>query len=169
MKRLLLTVFITGALLSTQVDAQKIVLVDVDHLLQNMDEYRQAQQKLDEIAQIWNREVESKYDAIKTMYNKYQADQVLLSEAKRKAREDEIIEAEKEAREFQREKFGPEGELFVRRQELINPIHDKLYSAIEKYATSRGVDIILDKNSATGILFANEKYDKTEEIKKALK
>ncbi len=149
--------------------AQKVVVIDVDNILESMDDYRQAQQKLDDMAQVWNKEVESRYDAIKTMYNKYQADQVLLSDEKRKEREDAIIQAEKEARDFQREKFGPEGELFTRRQELINPIQDQVYAAIEKYATTRSIDIILDKNSATGILFVDEKYDKTDEIKKNIK
>ena len=149
--------------------AQKVIVIDVDNILESMDTYRQAQQRLDEMALAWNREIETKYDEIKTMYNKYQADQVLLSDDQRKEREDAIINAEKEARELQRQKFGPEGELFSRRQELINPIQDKVFAAIEKYATTRAVDIVLDKNSSTGILFVSDKYDKTEEIKKGLK
>ena len=103
------------------------------------------------------------------MYNKYQAQQVLLSEEAQKQKEDEIVSKEAEVRELQRRRFGPEGDLFLKRQELVAPIQEKVFGAIDDFATDRGYDIIFDKGGSTGLLFANEEYDKTEDIKKRLK
>ena len=103
------------------------------------------------------------------MYSKFQAEQVLLSEDMKKQREDEIVAKEKEVRELQRQKFGPEGALFKKREELVKPIQDRVYGAIEKYAQDKGFDFIFDKGSASGMLYADKRYDKTEDIKALLK
>ena len=105
-----------------------------------------------------------KYDEIKSMYNKYQAEQVLLSDEMRKKREDEIMEAERQVRELQKDKFGPEGQLFEKRRKLVQPIQEKVYVAIEDYANSRGYDFIFDKGGNSGMIFSNPRYDKTEDL-----
>ena len=102
------------------------------------------------------------------MYNKYQAEQVLLSPELKSQREDEIMKKEKEVMDMNKEKFGPEGALFKRRSALVEPIQDRVSETIESYAGDRGYDIILDKNSASGIIFANERYDKTSDIMEKL-
>jgi outer membrane protein len=102
------------------------------------------------------------------MYNKYQAEQVLLSEDMKRQKEDEIMNKEKEVRELQRQKFGPEGELFQKRQELVAPIQNEVFKAVQGFADSRGFDIILDKSSTTGILFLNDEFDKTDDVKRIL-
>ena len=108
------------------------------------------------------------YDQIKALYNKYQAEQVLLSEEARKQKENEITEREKQAREMQREKFGPEGALFRKRQDLVQPIQERVYAAIKTYAEDRGFDFIFDKGSSSGLIFSNSEFEKTADIIKIL-
>jgi outer membrane protein len=161
--------FFFAAFLSLAADAQRIAYVDVNKVLESIKEYQNAQSELDNIANRWRQEIAQEYDKIKGMYNRYQAEQVLLSDDARRTREDEIMEKEKEVRELQRVKFGPEGELFKRRQDLVRPIQDKVYAAIEEYANERGYDFIFDKSGSSGIIFYSPQYDKTEDILKKLK
>ena len=147
---------------------QQVAVVDVATILESMDEYKAAQQELDRIAATWQQEIAQEYDKIKSLYNKYQAEQVLLSDEMRAQRENEIMEKEKMVRELQKQKFGADGELFNKRQQLVSPVQDRVYTAIEAYANDKSIDLIFDKSSATGLIFANERYDKTEEIKKRL-
>ena len=153
----------------TSTNAQKIAIVDINEVLENLPDYRDAQAEVDRVAAEWRQEVAQEYDVIKSMYNKYQAQQVLLSDAAQKEKEEEIVAKEEEVRELQRRRFGPEGDLFLKRQELVAPIQEKVFSAIDDYATDRGYDIIFDKGGSTGLLFANDEFDKTEDIKKRLK
>ncbi len=150
------------------ISAQNVGIVDVTNILDNMDEYLDAQDKLDKLAADWNQEIAKEYDKIKSMYNKYQAEQVLLTDELRTRRENDITSREAQVRELQRAKFGPEGELFLRRQQLVSPIQEKVFGEIEAYANEKGIDIMLDKSSSAGILFASEEYDKTSIIKKRL-
>ena len=163
MKKILLSAA-TMMFLTLSLSAQKIAIIDVNQVLNALPEYKQAQDELDKIALKWRGDIAQQQDVIKGMYNKYQAEQVLMNDEARKKREDEIMVKEKEAREAQRVKFGPEGELFRKRQELVKPIQDKVYSAIEKFANEKGYDLILDKSSSAGLIFANATYDKTQQI-----
>ncbi len=151
------------------VSAQRLALVDVTAVLESMPEYQKSQQQLDQVATQWRQEIAQEQDKIKGMYSKYQAEQVLLSEEMKKQREEEIMTKEKDVRELQRQKFGPEGALFKKREELVKPIQDKVYAAIQQYAESQSYDFIFDKGSASGMLYADKKNDKTEDIKKLLK
>lgn len=156
-------------LLGFTANAQRIAYVDVNKILESIAEYQEAQTELDNTASKWRQDIAQEYDVIKGLYNRYQAEQVLLSDEARRQREDEIMNKEKEVRELQKDKFGPDGALFKRRQELVRPIQDKVYSAIEDYAKDRGYDFIFDKSGAAGIIFSNPQYDKTEDILKSLK
>ena len=149
-------------------NAQKIAIVDVTNILENLSDYENAQKEIDKVAAEWRQEIAQQFDEIKSMYNKYQAEQVLLSDDLKQKREDEIMEREKQVRELQRRRFGTEGDLFRRRQELVSPIQDKVFQAIEDFAGDRGYDIILDKTGSAGLLFASDEYDKTDEIKRSL-
>jgi len=149
--------------------AQKIALVDINEVLESLPDYQEAQKEIDRISAEWRQEIAQEYDKIKSMYNKYQAQQVLLSEEAQKQKEDEIVAKETEVRELQRRRFGPDGDLFLKRQELVSPIQEKVFSAIDDFAADRGYDIILDKGGNTGLLFANDEFDKTEDIKRRLK
>jgi len=155
-----------GAVLffSISANAQKIAFVDVQEILENIAEYQEAQTELDQMANTWRQEIAQEYDIIKGMYNRYQAEQVLLSEDARKTREEEIMNKEKQVRDMQRERFGPEGALFKRRQALVQPIQERVYAAIEEFASERSYDFIFDRSSDSGMIFSNPQYNKTEEI-----
>lgn len=165
MKKLLTTCFIAFAL-SFTLSAQRIAIVDVASVLDGMPDYKTAQAEIDRIAAEWQQELAQEYDKIKAMYNKYQAEQVLLSDAAKKDKEDQIIKKEDQVRELQKLRFGPDGDLFKKRQQMVSPIQDKVFSALQAYAGEKGFDLILDKASATGILFVGPDYDKTDDIKK---
>ena len=163
MRKLTLFLFLTFFSAMT-VTAQRYCVVDVNLVLENMDEYQQAQQELDRIAATWRQEIAEEYDEIKSLYNKYQAEQVLLSEEARQEREEEIMNREKAVRELQKEKFGPEGALFRKRKELVQPIQEKVYRTIEEYAAERAFDFVFDKGGNSGIIYSNNEYDKTRDI-----
>ncbi|MEM9846331.1 MAG: OmpH family outer membrane protein [Bacteroidota bacterium] len=164
MKRSLLVWMAVFAFSFTAVQAQKIAVVDITTILESVDEYQQAQEQLDRRASQWRQEIAQEYDKIKSLYNKYQAEQVLMSDDARKKMEDQITDMEKNVREMQRRKFGPEGELFKRRQELVQPIQDRVYRIIEDYAGERGFDFIFDKAGSAGIIFNKADHDKTQDI-----
>ena len=155
-------------IIGMSVHAQRVAIVDVQAVLEDMSDYLNAQKEIDKVAAAWQQEIAQEYDKIKSLYNKYQAEQVLLSDDQRKEREEEIVQKEKEVRELQKRRFGPEGDLFRKRQELVAPIQNEIFAAIEEYAENKGYDIILDKSSTAGILYTNGEYEKTEEIKRAL-
>ncbi|NND07580.1 MAG: OmpH family outer membrane protein [Saprospiraceae bacterium] len=160
-------VFLLGIFANSH--AQKIAVVDIAYLLENMPDYQNAQAELDKVAEAWQQEISVEQDKIKSLYNKYQAELVLLSEEMKKQKEDEIMKAERQVREMQRQKFGPEGELFQKRQSLVSPVQEKVYGVIQEYANERGYDIILDKGGSSGIIFTNERYDKTDDVLRAIK
>ena len=162
-------VFIFGLMSVFGLNAQRIAVVDINNILENLSDYKSAQEQLDNIASVWRQEISQEYDKIKSLYNKYQAEQILLSDEIKKQREDEIMNKEKEVRELQKRRFGPEGDLFGKRQELVRPIQEIVFTAIESYASDRGYDLILDKAGSAGILFASDALDKTNDIKKRLK
>lgn len=148
--------------------AQKFAYVDTEYILSLLPEYKSAQKKLDELAELWQKEIDKKYEDIDKMYKEYQAEKVLLTADQQKQREDEIIAKEKEAKKFQQDKFGYEGELFKKRQELVKPIQDKIFEAIQKLAKDEGLDFIFDKSSDMTMLFCNAKYDKSDNILSSL-
>ena len=167
-KTLLLALLLIG-FGATSIQAQKIASIDMERILGSITEYQDAQEELDQLAARWQQEINQQYDVIKGMYNRYQAEQVLLSDDQRQAREEEIINKEEEVRELQRQRFGPEGLLFQRRQELVRPIQDAVYEAVEEYASNRGYDFIFDQGGSAGMIFASPKYDKTDDIIAKLK
>ena len=154
-----------GALAS---QAQRIVIVDTKYILGKMPEYTDAQKKLDQTSQQWQKEIDDKQEALNKMYKDFEAEQVMLSEDLKKKREDELFNREKEVRDLQRKRFGFEGDLFKKRQELVKPIQDKVYNAIQKMAFNRMYDIILDKSEGITVIFADPKLDKSEDILKEL-
>jgi outer membrane protein len=154
---------------AVQSNAQKVAIVDISLVLQSIDDYKNAQQDLDNIASKWRQDIAQEQDIVKGMYNKYQAEQVLLSDDQKKKREEEIMVKEKTIREMQKDKFGAEGLLFKKRQELVKPVQERVYAVIEKYASDRGLDLILDKSSSSGIIFSAGVLDKTNDILNLLK
>jgi len=168
MKKLLLLLAVAMTTAFT-VQAQKIAFVDMNTILERIPEYKAAQKELDATAERWKQEISIEYGKIETMYRKYQAQEVLMSETTRQQREQEIVDKEGAVREMQKSKFGPEGDLFKKRQELVKPIQDRVYAVIQKFAGDRGFDFIFDKGSMPGMLFGAPGKDKTEEIIDKLK
>jgi outer membrane protein len=148
--------------------AQKFAYVDMDYILNKMPQYTEAQKQLDKIAEGWQKEVEAKMKQVDDMYKQFQAEQVLMTEAMKQQKIKEIETKEKEVKQFQKDKFGPNGELFTKRQELIKPIQDKIYNEIQKYCVAKGLDFIFDRSSGPTMLYASDKFNKSDEILSAL-
>jgi outer membrane protein len=148
--------------------AQKYAIIDSRYILDKMPEYKEAQKQLDDIAAGWQKDIDGKQADLDKMYKDYDAEQVMLTEDLRKKREDQLFGKEKDLRDLQRKRFGFEGDLFKKRQELIKPIQDKVYNAVQKMAVSRGYDFVLDKSEGITIIFADPKLDKSEDVLKDL-
>lgn len=161
--RLLLVAAIASVSFS-QTKAQKVCYINLEKVLNTVEDYKNAQKEIDEIAQKWQQEIDREREKIKSLYNRYQAEQVLWSEETRQKKEEEIVDLEDKVREMYEKRFGPEGALFKKRQELIRPIQEKVYAVIETYAVERGYDFIYDVNTAAGLLYTNNRYDKTDDI-----
>jgi len=163
MKKILLTLgiaftAITGAL------AQRFAYVDSEYILRHVPEYAAAQAQLKTLSDNWQKEVDARFQEIDRLYKAYQADQVLRTDDMRKRRENEIVEKEKAAKDFQRTKFGPDGELTKKSTELIKPVQDRVAKAVQAVAESENLDMIFDKNSEVMMLYANPRYDKSADV-----
>ncbi|MCB0775557.1 MAG: OmpH family outer membrane protein [Chitinophagaceae bacterium] len=153
---------------ATGLFAQKYAIIDTRYILDKMPEYKTAQQQLDGVADTWQKEIDTKQATLDKMYKDYEAEQVMLTQELQQKREDQLFNLEKELRDLQRQRFGFEGDLFKKRQELIKPIQDKVYNAIQKIAVQRGYDFVLDKSEGITIIFADPKLDKSEDVLKEL-
>lgn len=164
-KTLLVFGFLITALFGA---AQKYAVVDTRYILDKMPEYRNAQQQLDVMSATWQQQIDSMQTALDRLYREFDAEQVMLTAELKKRKEDQLFNKEKELRDLQRKRFGFEGDLFRKRQELVKPVQDKVYNAIQKLAASRGYDFVLDKSEGITIIFADPKLDKSEEVLKEL-
>lgn len=144
--------------------AQNFAYVDTDYILNQIPEYKSAQKKINELAETWQKELDKKYDDIDKMYKAYNVEKVLLNSEQQKQREADIVTKEKEAKKYQQDKFGFEGELFKKREELIKPIQDRVYEAIQKIANKNKLDFIFDKSGDLVMLFSNNRFDKSDEV-----
>ena len=162
MKRILLLLCIL--IFVGNIKAQKFAYVDSQFILEHIPEYNQAKQELDNISYQWQEEIETAYQDIDKLYRAYQTDKVLLTDKMRQDREDEIIEKEKEVKDLQQQRFGTDGDLYKKQEELIRPIQNLIYNAIQEYAEKGRYGIIFDKSSDLLMLFADEDLDKSEQI-----
>ncbi len=167
MKKSLLVILIL-VLGTLGVQAQRYGIVDTKYILERIPEYKEAQKKLDQFSQQWQKEIDDKQAALDKMYRDFEAEQVMLSDELKKKREDELFVREKEIRDLQRKRFGFEGDLFKKRQELVKPIQDRVYNAIQKIAVNRSYDFILDKSEGITVIFADPKLDRSEDVLKEL-
>ena len=163
MKKLLIlaTCFV---LLATVSNAQRYAVIDSKYILDKLPEYKDAQKLLDKFSEQWQQEIETKQTALDKMYKDFDAEQVMLSDELKKKREDELYNKEKELRDLQKKRFGFEGDLFKKRQELIKPIQDRVYNAVQKLAVEKQYDFILDKSEGITVIFADPKLDKSADI-----
>lgn len=160
-----LSIILAGLLLPIGLTmAQKYAFVDTEYILNNIPNYKAAQEQLDKFSADWQKEVEAKYTEIEKMYKDYQAERVLLSEDMRRQREETVVNKEKEAKELQKNYFGQEGALYKKRQELIQPIQDEIYKAIKDLATENGYAVIFDTSSGPSMIYTNPRYDVSDEV-----
>ena len=148
--------------------AQRYAVIDTKYILGKLPEYQKAQKTLDDFSNLWQAEIDQKSTQLEKLRSDYEAEQVMLSDDLKKKREDQIFNTEKELRELQRKRFGFEGDLFKKRQELVKPIQDKVYDAIQKLAVSKLYDFILDKSEGITVIFADPKLDKSDDVLRAL-
>lgn len=151
-------------LMSAAASAQKICYVDMEFILSKIPAYADAQKELDKVSQGFQKEIETKRKAVDDMFKQYQSEQVLMTDQIKQQKMKEIETAEKEVKDLQKKKFGPDGELFQKRKELIKPIQDKIYDEIQKYAQAKSYDIIFDKSSGPSMLYAADKLNKSDDI-----
>ncbi len=151
-------------LVTTVTIAQRYAVIDSKYILDKMPEYKEAQKLLDQFSEQWQQEVDQKQALMDKMYKEYDAEQVMLSDVLKKKREDELYNKEKELRDLQKRRFGFEGDLFKKRQELIKPIQDRVYNAVQKLAVEKQYDFILDKSEGITVIFADPKLDKSADI-----
>jgi len=163
MKKLsLITVIALFGIMSAS--AQKFALVDMEYILKNIPMYESANEQLKQLSQRWQAEVEALNEEAQTLYKNYQTEAVFLSDDMRTRRENEIVAKEREANELKRKYFGPDGELFKKRESLMKPIQNEIYTAMKDIADAKGYQLILDRASATNIVFFSSKIDISDEV-----
>ncbi|MDA3892872.1 MAG: OmpH family outer membrane protein [Salinivirgaceae bacterium] len=142
--------------------AQKFAYVDTDYILKSIPTYESAQEQLEIMSSDWQAEVEAQYAEIEKLYNEFQAEKVLLTEDMKQQREEEIIQKERIVKNLQKKYFGPEGDLFRKRKELIEPIQNDIFNAIKEIATDGNYGVIFDASGGANFLYSDPKYDKSD-------
>ena len=163
MRKSILFMFLLFAVGMTA-SAQKFALIDTDYILKNIPAYQNANNQLSQVSKQWQAEVEKSTQEAKALYESYQAVAKTLSEAQKSKKEEEIIAKEKATAELKRKYFGPEGELYKKREALIQPIQDEIYDAVKEIATQKGYAVVVDRASASSIIFASPSIDFSNEV-----
>ncbi len=163
MKKFTLALFMMMAF-AFGASAQKFALIDMEYILKNIPAYEMANEQLNQISQRWQKEVEAKATEAQTMYKNYQSDMVFLTDEQKTKKEAEIVAKEKEATELRYKYFGPEGELYKKRQSLMQPIQDEIYNAVKKVSEERGYQCIFDRASSANIIYASPRIDVSNEV-----
>ena len=161
-KLVVLFVFLLGALGFTH--AQKFAIVDMEYILKHVPAYESANEQLNQISKKWQSEVEEKVQVAQNLYKTYQTEVVFMSPEMKTKRENEIVDKEKAAQDLKRQYFGPDGELYKKRQSLMKPIQDEVYNAIQSISNDKGYQLILDKSSAMNIIFSSPKIDISDDV-----
>lgn len=158
------------ALLASAVSmqAQKFALIDMDYIFKNIPAYERANEQLTQVSKKWQAEVDALTTEAQTMYKNYQNEVVFLSKEQKKAKQDAIMEKEKQASDLKRKYFGPEGELYKKRTALMSPIQEEVYNAVKDVADLRGYQLVLDRASDAGIIFGSPKIDISDEVLRKL-
>lgn len=163
MKKLIITAVLT-TVFALAGNAQKYALVDMEYILKNIPQYEMANEQLNQVSLRWQKEVETKSKEAETLYKNYQSDMVFLTDEQKKKKEEEVVAKEKEAAELQSKYFGPQGELYKKRQSLMEPIQNDIYEAVKKVSEEKGYQVIFDRASSAGIIFASPRIDISNDI-----
>lgn len=168
MKKILLTIILVAAI-SVTAKAQRYAIIDTKYILDKLKDYKDADKKIQQTADLWQKELDDMQAELDKMYKNYDAEQYMLTEELKKKREAELFNKEKDVRELQKKRFGYEGDLFKERQRLVKPIQDKVFNAIQKLAVAKGWDFVLDKSEGITVIFADPKLDKSDEVLRELR
>ena len=163
MKKILLTLVVAAGF-ALAGSAQKFALIDMEYILKNVPQYEMANEQLNQLSQRWQKEVEVASKEADEMYKQYLSDKVFLTEEQVKKREEEIVAKEQETTELRYKYFGPEGELYKKRQTLMKPIQDDIYNAVKKLSEERGYQAIFDRASSAIIIYASPRIDVSNEV-----
>lgn len=166
MKKLTITTILIA--FATVAFGQKFAYVDSDYILESIPEYQVAQNKLDELSVKWQKEIEKKFEEIDKLYEEYQSEAALLPADMKKKREEEIVRKEKQAKKLQKKRFGQNGDLFKKRQELIEPIQDRVYDAVKDISQKENYDVVFDKSGSLTMLYTNERYDISDRVLRSM-
>ena len=161
MRKLLMILLVA---VSANAMAQKFALVDMEYILKNVPAYERANEQLNQVSKKWQAEVDALTTEAQTLYKNYQSEAVFLSEEQKTKSEDNIIAKEKEAAELKKKYFGPEGELYKKRESLMAPIQDEIYNAVKEISDQKGYSMVLDRASDAGIIFASPKIYISNEV-----
>ncbi|MDR1757514.1 MAG: OmpH family outer membrane protein [Bacteroidales bacterium] len=156
------------SLIAMPLFGQKYAYIDSEYILGNMPDYTEAQAELDRVAAVWQKEIEARFKSIDSMYKKYQVEAITLPDKMKKSREDAIITAEKEAKDLQKKRFGQDGDLFKKREELVKPIQDRVFTAIEEYAREKAYAFVFDVAGSMTIVYADPKWDINDQVMQKL-
>ncbi len=162
MKKLFFLLLMT--LGASTVNAQKFVLVDMEYILKNIPAYERANEQLNQVSKKWQAEIEALNTEAQNMYKDYRNQAVFLSDEQKAKKEEEIVAKEKQASELKRTYFGPDGELFKKRESLMTPIQDEIYNAVKDICDQKGISLVLDRASDAGIIFASPKVDISNDV-----
>lgn len=152
------------AIAPQQARAQKFALIDMEYMMKNIPAYERANEQLNQVSKKWQAEVEALNTEATTMYKNYQNELVFLSAEQKKQKQEQIMQKEKEASDLKKKYFGPEGELFKKREALMTPIQDEVYNAVKEISDLRGYSLVLDRASDTAIIFGSPKIDISNEV-----
>lgn len=150
--------------LPSSASAQKFALVDMEYIFKNIPAYERANEQLNQVSRKWQAEVEVLNTEASTMYKNYQNESVFLSQEQKKTKQEQIMNKEKAAADLKKKYFGPEGELFKKREALMAPIQEEVYNAVKEISELRGYSLVVDRSSDQGIIFGSPKIDISNEV-----
>ncbi len=164
MKKLSIILGLLLAVAAIEVNAQKFALIDMEYILKNIPAYEMANEQLKQVSQKWEKEIEQQAAKVETMYKDYQSNSIFYTDEQKKSKEEEILAEDKKTQELKRSYFGPEGELFKKREALMKPIQDDIYEAVKTISDNKGYQMVMDRASAASVIYASPRIDISNEV-----
>lgn len=164
MKKLSIILGLLLAVVAIEVNAQKFALIDMEYILKNIPAYEMANEQLKQVSQKWEKEIEQQAAKVETMYKDYQSNSIFYTDEQKKSKEEEILAEDKKTQELKRSYFGPEGELFKKREALMKPIQDDIYEAVKTISDNKGYQMVMDRASAASVIYASPRIDISNEV-----
>lgn len=164
MKKISIILAAITAMLAVEVNAQKFALIDMEYILKSIPAYEMANEQLKQVSQKWEKEIEQQAQKVESMYKDYQANSIFYTDEQKAKKEEEILTEDKKTQELKHTYFGPEGELFKKREALMKPIQDDIYNAVKTISDNKGYQMVMDRASAASVIFASPRIDISNEV-----